>query len=271
MLINCVNKQGCEQLPDERFLDWRTKGNKQATHAGLQALLKLALLASKDLWGFLDNLHMQQQCHAAVKNLNRYRPDPGSSKQATALMVLASLMDPVKANTDILAVDGAKNISTFYGYYILKARAMAGDVKGALDCIREYWGGMLSMGATTFWEDFDLSWTENACRIDQLPHKGQIDIHGDCGNHCYQGFRHSLCHGWASGPTAWLTEYVLGIKALKPGCKTIQVSPHLGDLQWARGTFPTPAGIVRVSHERVDGQIQSEIEAPDGVEIIMSK
>ncbi|MFQ9800204.1 MAG: hypothetical protein ACLR23_16090 [Clostridia bacterium] len=27
---------------------------------------------------------------------------------------------------------------------------------------------MLSLGATTFWEDFDLRWLENAARIDEL-------------------------------------------------------------------------------------------------------
>jgi hypothetical protein len=30
--------------------------------------------------------------------------------------------------------------------------------------------------------------------------------------YCYQGFRYSLCHGWASGPTAWLSPHVLGVQ-----------------------------------------------------------
>jgi len=42
----------------------------------------------------------------------------------------------------------------FYGYYMLNARAEAGDYQGAMDNIREYWGSMLDLGATTFWEDF---------------------------------------------------------------------------------------------------------------------
>lgn len=54
--------------------------------------------------------------------------------------------------------------------------------------------------------------------------------------------RGSLCHGWASGPTARLTAHVLGIKLLEPGCKVIAVQPHLGKLQFAEGTFPTPYG-----------------------------
>jgi len=47
-----------------------------------------------------------------------------------------------------------------------------------------------------------LAWTKDATRIDELVPEGKKDIHGDCGAYCYEGFRHSLCHGWASGPTA---------------------------------------------------------------------
>ena len=183
-------------------------------------------------------------------------------------MALAGLGDPVTLNREVLAVDGAKRLSTFYGYYVLQARAKAGDYQGCLDAIRAYWGGMLDMGATTFWEDFDLDWMENASRIDELPVPGKKDIHGDYGAYCYLGFRHSLCHGWASGPTPWLTEHVLGIQIVEPGCRVLRVSPHLGDLAWAEGTFPTPRGIVRVRHEKQpDGSIKSTIEAPPGVKI----
>ena len=57
--------------------------------------------------------------------------------------------------------DGVYKMLTFYGYFILKARAQAGDYQGAMDNIREYWGSMLDLGATTFWEDFDLDWMKN--------------------------------------------------------------------------------------------------------------
>ena len=35
----------------------------------------------------------------------------------------------------------------------------------------------------------------------------------------YQGFRHSLCHGWSAGPAAILPERLPGINILAPGCK----------------------------------------------------
>ena len=160
-------------------------------------------------------------------------------------------------------------MSTFYGYYVLRARALAGDYQGDLDCIRQYWGAMLDLGATTFWEDFDLDWTANAARIDELVPEGKKDIHGDFGNYCYKGFRHSLCHGWASGPTAWLSEHVLGVTIVEPGCRVVRVEPHLADLEWVEGTFPTPRGVIRIRHEkRPDGTVHSDIEAPAGVKIV---
>ena len=143
-----------------------------------------------------------------------------------------------------------------------------GREKAALDLIRTYWGGMLDLGATTFWEDFDLAWTKNATRIDELVPEGRKDIHGDCGAYCYEGFRHSLCHGWASGPTAWLSRHVLGVSPAAPGFTTARIAPVLGDLDWAEGSYPTPQGPIRVRHERrQDGTIRSWVTAPEGVAI----
>ena len=268
-LIKNIGSDDQERLPEARFLDWPSSGNAPAIHAGLQSLLILSLNAGGELCGTLGDSAMQTRCQDAVARLRKHVPDCGKSKQAAALMALAGLGDAVALNRDVMAVDGAKRMSTFYGYYVLQARAKAGDYQGCLDCIRNYWGAMLDLGATTFWEDFDLDWTVNAARIDELVPAGKKDIHGDFGNHCYKGFRHSLCHGWASGPTPWLSEHVLGVKIVEPGCKAVKIEPHLGDLQWAEGTFPTPQGILKVRHEKQpDGKIRSTVAAPAGVRVV---
>ena len=78
-----------------------------------------------------------------------------------------------------------------------------------------------------------------------------------------------MCHGWASGPAAYLSRYVLGIEILEPGCKKVRVRPDLGDLEFAEGTYPTPYGVIRVRHEKDGaGKIISTIDAPAEVEII---
>jgi hypothetical protein len=185
------------------------------------------------------------------------------------LLALSGLADAEKMNRDLLAVDPVSGVSTFYGYYVLQARAMAGDYKGAMDVIREYWGGMLDLGATTFWEDFDLSWARNAGRIDELTPEGKIDVHVDYGDYCYVGLRHSYCHGWASGPTAWMSQHVLGINIVEPGCKAVRIDPHLGDLEWVEGSYPTPLGVIKVRHEKkADGSIDSEVDIPKGIKLL---
>ena len=73
--------------------------------------------------------------------------------------------------------------------------------------MKEYYGGMLSVGATTFWEDFDIEWLNNSARIDEVVSNDKKDIHGDFGDHCYKGFRHSFCHGWSSGVIRFIMEH----------------------------------------------------------------
>lgn len=93
-------------------------------------------------------------------------PDAPGSKQAAALMTLAGLTNAKKADKDILSYNGGHGFSTFYGYIMLEAMACAGDWQGALDIIRNYWGAMIDLGATTFWEDFNLDWLPNAATGD---------------------------------------------------------------------------------------------------------
>lgn len=268
-LAKHIGTNGAETLPEMRFLDWPSSENKPAIHAGLQSLMVLTFIAGEEMATALGDAGMKEISTRAIARLRQHVPDPNGSKQAAALLALAGLGDAKKLNTEVMAVGGPQGLSTFYGYYVLQARAQAGDYQGALDAIRGYWGAMLDYGATTFWEDFDLSWTNNAARIDELVPPGKKDLHGDYGAYCYKRFRHSLCHGWASGPTPWLTEHVLGIQVLAPGATSVRVAPHLGDLQWAEGTYPTPKGLLKVRHERQpDGTVKSDIAAPDGVAIV---
>lgn len=281
-LIGCVGKDGREHLDGMRFLDWPSQENELAKNAGLQALMVWAMQAGQEFAEIFGDNALAAECADAEKRLSKaapkvYKeflksgvaPDAPGSKQAAALMTLAGLTDAKKADRDILSFNGGHGFSTFYGYLMLEAMAKGGDYKGALDIIRSYWGAMLDLGATTFWEDFNLDWLPNAAGIDNLVPEGMKDIHGDFGAYCYVGFRHSLCHGWASGPTAWLSHHVLGVEILEPGCSKVRITPHLGDLEWAEGTFPTPHGSIHVRHKKqADGSIHTDVTVPEGVELM---
>ena len=266
-IISKINDKNSEVLDGGRFLDWPSSGNEKAIHAGLQALMVTALKDASELCRYLDLPEYRIKCGYAVERLKKNVPEVNSSKQAAALMAIAGLMPADKADKDVIAAGGTKNFSTFYGYYMLEAEALAGNYKGAIDNIKEFWGAMLNYGATTFWEDFNMEWLNNAAPIDELVPAGKKDLHGDCGAYCYIGYRHSLCHGWASGPTAWLSKYVLGIIPVEPGFKKVKIEPHLGALSFAEGTFPTPYGVIKVTHTKQrNGKIVSEIVLPKGVE-----
>lgn len=131
---------------------------------------------------------------------------------------------------------------------------------------------MIDLGATTFWEDFNIEWLENAGRIDDFVPADKVDVHASYGGYSYDKLRHNLSHGWASGPTAWLSKHVLGVEVLESGSKTLLIDPHLGDLEWVEGTFPTPYGLVYVKHEKQgNGTVKTEVSGPENVNIVYSK
>lgn len=267
-LSTFIDKHNKEILDGTRFLDWPTSEIPEAVHAGLQSMMIMTFEAGSKIMGFYQRDELQTKYLKLAKKLRRHKPTGNKTKQAAALMALADLVDAKKINEEILIKGGVERMSTFYGYYILEAMAKAEDYQGALRVIREYWGGMLDLGATTFWEDFDILDTKNIGRIDEIVPKGKLDIHGDFGEYCYVGYRHSLCHGWASGPTSWLSQHVLGI-ALNDAGETVRIKPHLGDLEWAKGSFPTKYGLLKVSHTKnADGTIRTEIDAPQGLKVI---
>jgi len=146
-----------------------------------------------------------------------------------------------------------KAIATpYYNYYVLEAMAELGHYDGALEVIRSYWGGMLDLGATTFWEAYDPSWPKEHFHDHLKADDGE-------------GTFVSLAHGWSAGPTAWLTENVLGIRPKTGGFKSVEISPHLEDLQWASGSVPTPHGILSVKVEKKDKGLRVNLTLPAGI------
>ncbi|MDF9831546.1 alpha-L-rhamnosidase C-terminal domain-containing protein [Parabacteroides sp. PF5-6] len=283
-ILTKFDTNGKEQLDGNRFLDWPSSENPKAIDAGLQSLMVMTLQMGETLCTTLGDTELATACREMyIKTKSKkaspavkkaflsagIAPDAPGSKQGAALMALTDIMDPKEADEKYLSVNGGHGFSTFYGYYMLRAMALAGNYTGAMEVIRQYWGAMLDLGATTFWEDFNLDWLPNAAPIDNIVPEGKKDIHGDYGAYCYEKFRHSLCHGWASGPTAWLSENVLGVKVIEPGCRVVRIEPHLGDLQWVEGTFPTPYGLIKVRHEKgADGKVISKIDAPKEIQLL---
>jgi hypothetical protein len=69
---------------------------------------------------------------------------------------------------------------------------------------------------------------------------GGYDTFGECWDF---GTR---VHGWSSTPTRDMIFYTLGVTPAEPGYAEVRVAPRLGPLAWARGSVPTPHGLVGV-------------------------
>lgn len=265
LLCGLVGDDGSEKLPESRFIDWPNSDNEEAKHAGLQSMMLMAMERGALLCGVLGENDLAANCRLTAEKLKSHHPAHGNSKQAASLMVCAGLADACDIDREVISRGGAKGFSTFLGYYTLRAMALAGNTSGALDAMKKYWGGMLSLGATTFWEDFNIDWMENASRIDEPVPEGKRDIHGDFGGYCYLGFRHSFCHGWASGPVPFLMHTVLGVNVTAPGTKKIEIRPDLGGLSYVCGVYPTPHGDIGICHTKeASGEIKTEITLPQG-------
>jgi len=267
-LRKCTGEDG-RCMADRPFLDWPSKHNELAVEAGMQALLAMAYRSAAEIESALGDKGREAILREDYARSASFRVDPHGSKQAAALLALERMRDPKEMFSQVLCKGGVHGMSTFYGYYMIEAMSNAGETRFAMDAVRDYWGAMLDMGATSFWENFDVAWTNGASRIDEIPVPGMKDIHGDFGEFCYPGFRHSLCHGWASGPAAWCIRWILGIRPVEPGCKTIEVKPNLGNLDWAEGALALPdGGAVHVRARKTKDAVSVKIDAPFHVKIV---
>lgn len=258
--FNYIDWPSCYQEGEDRNAE-----RENERHAGVAYLTVVALRALKELLtAFAEDTALCEEVLTKIKQ-KTYSID--IYKQIAALGVWAG--ENAECMKTTLMRGGANGLSTFQSYPILTAVASFGEYEAALSMMKEYYGGMLSVGATTFWEDFDLEWLDNCTRLDEMPVEGKKDIHGDYGKFCYQSFRHSFCHAWSAGVIPYLVETVAGIKTEGAGIQRITITPHLSGLKHVKVKFPTVRGIVTVEHTlQANGEVQTEVDAPAGLEII---
>lgn len=148
-----------------------------------------------------------------------------------AVMYDIATKEQVKSiKENVLLNDNITKITTpyFEGYEL--------DVFGKLEQydyienkINSYWKGMLDLGATTVWEEFnpELSGTQH------------YEMYGD-------KYGKSLCHAWGAAPIYLLGKYFLGVYPTTAGFDTFEVKPYLGNFKYISGTVPVKDGEVKV-------------------------
>ncbi|MBD0823759.1 alpha-rhamnosidase [Aestuariibaculum marinum] len=133
-----------------------------------------------------------------------------------------SVKDKVLLNDDILQIT-----TPYMRFYELEALCAMGEQEFVLDEIRDYWGAMLDLGATSFWEKYDPNQSGEE----------HLEMYG-------RPYGKSLCHAWGASPIYLFGRYYLGVEPTAAGYETYTVKPNLGGLKWMEGKVPTPNGTV---------------------------
>lgn len=75
----------------------------------------------------------------------------------------------------------------------------------------------------------------------------------------------SDCHAWSAVPLAEFPGTILGIKPEEPGFSKVIIEPHLGKLQWAKGSIATVKGMIEVDWSLDRDYFHLTAKVPDGV------
>lgn len=134
----------------------------------------------------------------------------------------------------VLFNDAIPAITTpYFRFFELEALCRLGCLNEVLREIKAYWGGMLRLGAVTFWEEFDPA----------KPLEQQYEMYGD-------PFGKSLCHAWAASPIYLLARYFVG---LRPGEDGYALDPQTECFRSLRCRFPAGEKLLRIELE--DGRL----------------
>ena len=152
-----------------------------------------------------------------------------NASSSTAASISSRLTDnwsPIGA----VAPELPGNISPFISSFEIQAHLTVGETARALDLIRRSWG----------WYANNRNGTGSTV-IEGYRVNGTFGYRSERG-YGYDPSYVSHAHGWSSGPTSALTEFVVGLSVTSPAGRTWKLKPHFGDLERAEAGFTTGIG-----------------------------
>jgi hypothetical protein len=78
-------------------------------------------------------------------------------------------------------------------------------------------------------------------------------------------------HAWSGGGLTLLSQYVAGVEPLEPGYAKVRIKPQLGPLNQVEARIETATGLLSVNIKKVDGELEINYTAPDGMKVIVEK
>ena len=167
------------------------------------------------------------------------------TRHANILAILFNIADEERKQLltrSVLFNNAVPPITTpYFRFYELEALCRLGYLEDVLKQIKSYWGGMLKMGAVTFWEEFDP----------QKPLEQQYEMYGD-------PFGKSLCHAWSASPIYLLARYFVGLCPLSPGGKEYELEAQTQFFNSLDCRFPMGGQLLHICLENGELHIERE-------------
>ena len=249
------NKDGLmEGMPgDWIFIDWAAGLSKKGEVSFEQLLLcrsleTMAICAgivndeanastykkmSEQLKQQIFSIYWNNEKHALVHSRVNGLPTNNVTRYANMFGIFFNYFteqQKLEVKKHVLLNDSIQKITTPYmRFYELEALCAMGEQSYVLSEMKNYWGGMLKLGATSFWEEYN-------------PQKSGAEHYAMYGRE----FGKSLCHAWGASPIYLLGKYYLGVRPTLPGYDTYVIEPRMGGLQWMEGRVPTPHGAITI-------------------------
>ncbi len=181
----------------------------------------------------LFDIYWSEQKQAIVHSYVKGKPTDHVTRYANMFAIFFDyLNNDQKKNilNSVLLNDKVPPITTPYmRFYEMEALCALGEQNYVTKEMKSYWGGMLKLGATSFWEEYN-------------PKRTGAEHYAMYG----RKYGKSLCHAWGASPLYLLGKYYLGVKPTGAGYSTYTIEPALGGLKWMEGKVPTPAGNIEM-------------------------
>ncbi|MBC7319703.1 family 78 glycoside hydrolase catalytic domain [bacterium] len=261
-----INEKGLLEITAWNMLDWApmdTPNSGVVTHQNallVKALRDVAYI-SEVLGRNEDRDYLLRFADSLKEAINRYLWDEGNKAYIDSIHNDGSYSKVISQQTNIIVylcdcAEGERKEllerylinppehfvkigSPFMSFFYFETLTKINRIDKILEDIRRDWGLMLDYGATTCWETFMGFIKDRLTR--------------------------SHCHAWSSAPGYFLPAYVLGVRPLEPGFKKVLIQPNLCGLKWAKGSVPTPYGVIEISCKEEDDGIDVKLKLPEGL------
>lgn len=239
----------CKRAGDWIFIDWSNTLDKEGPMCAEQILFWKVSKCMQELSAALsDTVDTLVDINALRERIfQRYYDEARGAfidgyasgkrvinRQQNVLAVLFDFTDEQQTQRiveNVLCGDAPAITTPFFKTFELMALGKCGKTERVLEYVKSYWGGMLELGATSFWEEFDPTKTEH------------YSMYGD-------KYGKSLCHVWGGGPVCLLINYLAGISVTAVGGSAYTVQPYLHGIDAYSARMPVADGVVEVSVEK---------------------